>query len=85
MTDRPSVTGAMARADSAHQKIEDHERLCAERYANINAHLGELKDGAKTQSRLVIGVLLALLGWMAVQLWDGQAQRFQAPPARTAP
>lgn len=74
MEERTSASRAMARADSAHAKIESHEDLCAERYRTIEAVLGELKEGARTQSRLVVGVLLALLGWMGVQLWDGQVK-----------
>ena len=61
MTDRQTVAGA-------YQKIEGHEELCAERYKNIGERLDEMKGGAKTQSRLLMGVLLSLLGWMAVQL-----------------
>jgi uncharacterized protein YbcC (UPF0753/DUF2309 family) len=72
MTDRSSGAGAMARANSAHEKIESHEELCAERYSTIHSTLADLKADSRTQSRLVVGVLLALLGWMGVQLWNGQ-------------
>jgi hypothetical protein len=80
MADRPSVAGALSRADSAHQKIEDHERLCAERYSAINASLGDLKDGQKNHGRAAWGVVLALVAWMAAQLWEGR----NAEPARPA-
>jgi predicted negative regulator of RcsB-dependent stress response len=72
MSDRQTVAGAYA-------KIEAHEDLCAERYSNIHDKLGELRDDAKNTGRLVVGVLLALLGWMAVQLWNGQAVN---PPSK---
>jgi uncharacterized protein YbcC (UPF0753/DUF2309 family) len=72
MTDRSSGAGAMARANSALARIESHEDLCAERYKSIHETLSELKSDSRTQSRLVVGVLLALLGWMGVQLWNGQ-------------
>lgn len=61
MTEKQTVAGAYA-------KMESHEDLCAERYARINETLGDLKSGAKW----IIGLLLALLGWFAVQVWDGQ-------------
>lgn len=61
MTERPTATGAMARAESAHQKIEDHEKLCAERYGNINSTLDELK-------KLVWGVILGVAGFALMTL-----------------
>lgn len=73
MTDRQSVAGA-------YQKIEAHEDLCAERYQNINNTLGELKAGQQDHRRAAWGIVLALLGWMAVQLWNGHA-----PAAHTTP
>jgi predicted negative regulator of RcsB-dependent stress response len=74
MNERQSVAGA-------YQKIESHEELCVERYDRINEKLGELTDGAKTQNRLMVSVLLALLGWMALQLWNGQVVH---PPTQTS-
>lgn len=62
MTDRPTVAGAMALADSAHQKIESHERLCAERYGNIHTGLDDLK-------KLVWGVILGGGGFGLVTLF----------------
>jgi uncharacterized protein YbcC (UPF0753/DUF2309 family) len=59
-------------ASGAFDRIKAHEDLCAERYANIHATLAEMKADAKVQNRLIIGVLLALVGWMGVQLWTGQ-------------
>lgn len=52
----------------AFDKIENHEELCAERYQTIHEKLGDLKNDARLQGRMIIGVLLALLGWMAAQL-----------------
>lgn len=80
MNERQTVAGAMARADSAHQKIDDHEKLCAERYGNINSNLDALKDGQKNHSRAAWGVVLALVAWMAAQLWEGR----NAEPPRSA-
>ncbi|MCR5876988.1 hypothetical protein [Phenylobacterium sp. J367] len=79
MTERPSAASALARADSAHQKIESHEELCAERYRAINDTLGELKSGATWQNRWLLGLLIALVGWMGVQLWNGRNDEIKAP------
>lgn len=62
MSERPSIAGAMARADSAHQKIDDHERLCAERYGTIATTLAELKSDSKDQRQLLVTILLAVAG-----------------------
>ena len=47
--------------------VEGHEKLCAERY-------GSLRGDLKWILRGVIGLLLAVCAWLAIQLWDG-AQR----------
>lgn len=65
MVERRTVEGA-------YDKLEAHEDLCAERYRAIHETLGDMKSDAKTQNRLIVGVLLALVGWMGVQLWSGQ-------------
>lgn len=62
MTDRPTAAGAMARADTAHQKIDSHEELCAERYGTINSILAELRSDSKAQSALLWGIVLSVGG-----------------------
>lgn len=59
---RQSASGAYARADSAHQKIDDHEKLCFERYGNINTTLNQLKIAADRQSALLWGIVLSVGG-----------------------
>lgn len=83
----PSASAAMAKAESAHQKIDSHEELCAERYGNINDTLSDLKDTLKSHQSIALKVLgglatgvLGLLGWMAVQLWAGQVAHPANPP-----
>lgn len=73
MTDKHTVAGAFAR-------IEAHEDLCSERYKNIHETLGDLKTGQKTHARAAWGLVLALLGWMGVQLWNGQVTHPANPP-----
>lgn len=64
------MSGGHQTVAGAYQKIEAHEDLCAVRYAAINVTLGELKQGQKAHSNAAWGIVLALLGWMAVQLWS---------------
>lgn len=70
MSETKTVAGAYA-------KIESHEELCAERYAGIHSSLSDLKGVAKAQANVQWGVLLALLGFMAIQVWNGQQSRLE--------
>lgn len=71
MTERQTVAGA-------YDKIAAHEDLCAERYKNIHESLGDLKDSASTSKKTLWGVLLTLLGFMAVQLYTANDARLEA-------
>lgn len=55
------------RVDAAQDK---HEAECALRYGELNASIRDLKDGMKWVIRLAVGIVLGLMSWMAVQLWD---------------
>ncbi|QTC88118.1 hypothetical protein [Brevundimonas pondensis] len=68
MTDRQTVAGAYA-------KIDSHERECTLRYEALNNSIRDLKDGMKWVIRLAIGIMLSLIGWLAVQLWDANNAR----------
>jgi hypothetical protein len=68
MTDRPTVSAAMARAEAAHAKILSHEELCAERYRAIFDGLGDLKAKSDSHSKLLWGVLLSIAGFLAVTM-----------------
>jgi len=58
---RQTVAGAYA-------KIEGHEELCAERYAEIGQTLGDLKADARDQHKLLWSILLSVAGAMAATL-----------------
>lgn len=68
----------------AYAKIEGHEDICAVRYASLESSISELKDGARTTNRLIIGALLALVGWMGVTLWNGQVAQHPAQAVAVA-
>lgn len=70
MTERQTVAGAYA-------KIDSHEEICAVRYEGINNTLRELRFA-------VWAVLFGLVGWMGVQLWDGQNDRLEKLEAKPA-
>ena len=56
----------------AYLKIEGHERLCEERHKTIDGKLDALSATAANNSKILMGVLLALIGWMGVTLWEGR-------------
>lgn len=62
--DSKTVAGAYA-------KIESHEDLCAERYGNIDKTLARLEEGQKSHQRIAWGIVMSLVAWMGLQLWDG--------------
>lgn len=65
----------------AYEKIEAHEDLCAERYKNIHEKLGDLKGTLNKAVWGIVTVLISVIGWMAVQLWDGTQARIAEMPA----
>lgn len=71
MTERQTVAGA-------YQRIESHEDLCAERYANIHSAIGDLKTIAKWAAGGVVGLMVSLIAWMAVQLYAANNARIEA-------
>lgn len=74
---RQTVAGAYA-------KIEGHEELCAERYKGIHDAITDLKGTQRTVSRGVWAVVAALLGWMALQLWEREVVHPPAPAPSVA-
>jgi hypothetical protein len=48
--------------------MESHERVCAERYQNINTTLSDLKQDGKDQRKLLWGILLSFAGTIAAAL-----------------
>ena len=51
--------------------VKGHEALCAERY-------GDLKDVVTWLVRGVFGLLIAIVAWLAIQLWNGAQARLYA-------
>lgn len=65
----------------AYQKIEAHEELCAERYANIHTTLSDIKGEQKTIRNAAWALLMAMIGWLAVQVYDSVKPKTPAAAA----
>lgn len=50
------------------QWIKGHEDRCAERY-------GELKSDMKMVRNGIIALMIGVMGWLAVQLWNTKVDR----------
>ena len=59
------------RMTAAEVWIKGHEKLCAERY-------GSLRSDLKWILRGIVGLLLAVTAWLAIQLWNGSQARLAA-------
>jgi len=68
----------------AYQKIEAHEELCAERYANIHAKLDEVKGDQKAARNAMFGLAMAIVGWLVVQIYTDLKAPRAAPTAVVA-
>lgn len=54
---------ARNRANAAHDKIDSHEQLCAERYGNINSNLSLLFKIIGWGGVTFLSLLLGILAW----------------------
>lgn len=54
---------------AAHARINAHEELCAERYENIKDTFKEVKGWLRAITLISISSLLAMTGWLAVNLF----------------
>lgn len=50
---------------------EGHEDICALRYQGIEVAFGALKATINKAVWLLVSVLIALLGWMGAQMYNG--------------
>lgn len=54
----------------AEEWIDGHERRCEERQVAMGREIRDLKDSTQGLTKGAWGVVLALLAWMAVQLYS---------------
>jgi hypothetical protein len=84
MSDRVTIGALGKELTTVRQTLEVHLAECAIlRKENINA-LVEMKDAVKWQSRTALGVLLSIIAWAGIQLWNGQAANHAVDAARLA-
>ena len=67
MTDMPLET----RMTAAETWMAQHDERCAERY-------GELKETVNWLVRGVFAMLVAIIAWLGIQLWNGSQARLNA-------
>jgi len=72
---------AYAHADKAHDKMNAHEDLCAERYLGIHDSLKDLHATVRGARNAVLTVGLALIAWLASQVYE---KVLGAPPPAPA-
>jgi hypothetical protein len=78
MTDIPSpamarATEALERAEGAHQQIETHEKICADRYTTINDKIGLVLNVLGWGGGVLILTLISLVGALAMMLWNANS------------
>lgn len=76
---RPSLTQLRREIDRVDAAQDAHERECALRYGELNTSIADLKDGMKWVIRLAVGIMLSLIAWLAIQLWNTKAPPPAAP------
>lgn len=74
MTGKLSMAGLQRDVDRVEAAQTKHEAECALRYGELNSSIRDLKDGMKWVIRLAIGIMCALIGWLAVQLWEAEGR-----------
>ena len=71
MSQHPMIRESMPeRVTALEAWVKGHEALCAQRY-------GDLKDTVTWLVRGVFGMLVAILAWLAIQLWNGSLARLE--------
>ena len=74
MTEKLTMVRLQRDVDRVEAAQNTHEKECALRYGELNASIRDLKDGMKWVIRLAVGIMLGLIGWLAVQLWEAEGR-----------
>lgn len=72
MTGKQTVAGA-------YHKIESHERECAVRYKNLEDGIADLKLGVRVAIGGIATTAVAVIGWLAVQVYELNRAQMTAP------
>jgi len=70
MSERPTLNSLLREIDRVEADQTRHEAECALRYRELTGAIGELKEAQKQVFRLGVGLLISVVGWLAVQLWN---------------
>lgn len=86
MTDATSVAAianqALKLAEQNENDIESHEKLCAERYGNINNSIREIKDILKWAGGAAFAIILGLLSFLATNTFQANDAARKAAEAK---
>lgn len=66
----PTAQKALSRADAAHDRIEAHEDLCAERYGNIHGRLDQVVKILGWGGTTIAMVMIGVIGFLLVRMID---------------
>jgi hypothetical protein len=81
MSDRLTLNGLQREIDRLDADQSKHEDECTIRYVQLNQNIAELKDGMKWVIRLAIGIMVALIGWLLVALYENNATMIERAAA----
>ena len=74
---------AYAHAEKAHDKMKAHEDLCALRYEGITTSLTSLHNTVRGARNAVVATGLALIAWLAVQVYEKVLETPAPPPPQS--
>ena len=82
---RPERESGLHVAMRAEAQISAHELVCAERWLMVRRDVSDLKEQNKQQSRLLLGILVSVLGFLAAQVYGYATKPATPAPAPTPP
>lgn len=78
---RPTLVSLQREVDRVDADQSAHERVCAERYTRIDEALGDMKSRNTRIETAVWGIVIAVLGYLAVQVWEGRNLQVPQTPS----
>ena len=81
MSERPTLNSLLREIDRVEADQTRHEAECALRYKELTGAIVDLRDSQKQTHRLAVGILLSVVGWLAVQLWNDANMRIDQAQA----
>lgn len=70
MSDRITLNSLLREIDRVEADQTRHEAECALRYKELTNAIDELKSVQNQTFKLGVGLLISVIGWLAVQFWN---------------